>query len=79
MNDFDVNVLGSDEPFGEEEESDITQFLFDVGCKFYTRRAGVVCPKDSRKAGQCEKCGWNPTVEKQRKEQIKRRMNDYVH
>lgn len=41
-------------------------------CKYYLRRAGVECPAE--KQGNCYKCGWNPKVEKQRKEKIRERM-----
>lgn len=60
-----------------DEEMTGADFTADIkkqkeGCKFYLRRAGVECPNDGRR--RCDKCGWNPKVERQRVVTIRERM-----
>lgn len=39
-------------------------------CKFHLNKLGVICEKKLN----CDGCGWNPAVAKQRAQKIKERM-----
>ena len=46
--------------------------LYPDGCIY--NRAAIVCPKEKRKDGECDNCGWNPRVAHRRIYYIRKEM-----
>ena len=51
--------------------------LYDDGCDF--NKPAIVCKPESRKPGQCDKCGWNPRVARRRSYLIRKEMDEQNH
>jgi len=51
----------------DEEVLTLTRgFSLDEVCRFHREAGGVVCNQRSHSRRDCERCGWNPRVQRQR-------------
>lgn len=54
-----------------------TIFVYPDGCVF--NNAAVICPKEKRYDGICDKCGWNPRVARQRAYRIRKERQEILN
>ncbi len=56
----------------EEDVLALTRgFTLDEVCRFHREAGGVICNQRRRSNLECEHCGWNPRVQRQRITKIK--------